>query len=95
MKIAKTEWNEGFKVLRERHTTGEMRFPPLVFTLSSLAEAALHSGSRSVRDESGRTRAELACHAGIAGGAVAVLLSGPHLLFPETLRISVEQPPDP
>ena len=44
MKIAKTEWNEGFKVLRERHTTGEMHFPLLVFTLSSLAEAALRSG---------------------------------------------------
>ena len=58
MKIAKTEWNEGFKVLRERHTTGEMHFPLLVFTLSSLAEAALRSGSRSLRaasasDESG------------------------------------------
>ena len=39
--------NEGFKVLRERHTTGEMHFPLLVFTLSSLAEAALRSGSRS------------------------------------------------
>ena len=25
---------EGFKVLRERHTTGEMHFPLLVFTLS-------------------------------------------------------------
>jgi len=35
------------KVLRERHTTGEMHFPLLVFTLSSLAEAALRSGSRS------------------------------------------------
>ena len=39
--------SEGFKVLRERHTTGEMHFPLLVFTLSSLAEAALRSGSRS------------------------------------------------
>ena len=47
MKIAKPEWSEGFKVLRERHTTGEMHFPLLVFTLSSLAEAALRSGSRS------------------------------------------------
>ena len=47
MKIAKTEWNAGFHVLRERHTTGEMHFPLLVFTLSSLAEAALRSGSRS------------------------------------------------
>ena len=46
MKIAKTKWDEGFKVLRERHTTGEMHFPLLVFTLSSLAEAALRSGSR-------------------------------------------------
>ena len=36
---------KGFKVLRERHTTGEMHFPLLVFTLSSLAEAALRSGS--------------------------------------------------
>ena len=40
--------------------TGEMHFPLLVFTLSSLAEAALRSGSRSpslraasARDESG------------------------------------------
>ena len=32
------------KVLRERHTTGEMHFPLLAFTLSSLAEAALRSG---------------------------------------------------
>ncbi len=47
MKIAITEWNEGFKMLRERHTTGEMHFPLLVVTLSSLAEAALRSGSRS------------------------------------------------
>ena len=31
---------------RERHTTGEMLFPLLVFTLSSLAEAALRSGAR-------------------------------------------------
>ena len=36
-----------FKVLRERHTTGEMHFPLLAFTLSLLAEAALRSGSRS------------------------------------------------
>ena len=40
---------EGFQVLRERHTTGETHFPLLVFTLSSLAEAALRSGSRSLR----------------------------------------------
>ena len=56
MKIAKTEWNEGFKVLRERHTTGEMHFPLLVFTLSSLAEAALRSCSlraASASSESG------------------------------------------
>ena len=33
-------------MLRERHTTGEMHFPLLFFTLSSLAEAALRSGSR-------------------------------------------------
>ena len=26
--------NEGFTVVRERHTTGEMHFPLLVFTLS-------------------------------------------------------------
>ena len=41
MKIAKMK---GFKVLRERHTTGEMHFPLLVFALSSLAEAGLRSG---------------------------------------------------
>ena len=56
MEIAKTEWNEGFKVLRERHTTGETHFPLLVFTLSSLAEAALRSGSRSGGPEPRRAR---------------------------------------
>ena len=35
------------KGLRERHTTGEMHFPLLAFTLSSLAEATLRLGSRS------------------------------------------------
>ena len=56
-KISKTpRMNERFQVLRERHTTGEMHFPLLAFTLSSLAEAALRSGSlraASARSESG------------------------------------------
>ena len=49
--------NEGFKVLRERHTTGEMHFP-LLFHTFVLAEAALRPGSRSpsLRAASARTK---------------------------------------
>ena len=38
---SKRRKSECLKVLRERHTTGEMRFTLLVFTLSSLAALAL------------------------------------------------------
>ena len=48
-KTFQTYQKEWFKVLRKWHTTGEMHLPLLVFTLSSLAEAALRSGSRSLR----------------------------------------------
>ena len=61
-------------MLRERHTTGEMHLPLLVFTLSSLAVAALRSGE--VRARLRRAAAGAAVEGGrraAAGVAVAVL----------------------